>query len=171
MATLAAKAGRQPVDFKALSSSLIHSPSTLARRATRKAIMALEVHSRRPYRHAPRPRLGAPRRLWRPSLGNDHRVFRVEHRGLYGVHLPWPWERPVRPPWLGIIQVTNPILRIRSITHYYVCNKPSMRRTEVARRGARQGEPPVCGSSTREDTRGADCGRVGMAEGRPMRAV
>ena len=36
----------------------------------------------RPYGHAPRPRLGAPRRLWRPSLGDDHRVLRLEHREL-----------------------------------------------------------------------------------------
>ena len=44
----------------------IHSPSTLARRATRKAVLAFEVHSRRPYGHImPRGRAaveGAPPR-------------------------------------------------------------------------------------------------------------
>ena len=29
-----------------------------------KAALTLKVHARRPYGHAPRTRLGAPRRLW-----------------------------------------------------------------------------------------------------------
>ena len=42
----AAKAEKRPVDFKAMPSSLIHSPSNLAGRAATKAVLALEVHSR-----------------------------------------------------------------------------------------------------------------------------
>ena len=56
VATLAAKAGRQPVDFKAVPSSHIHPSSTMARGATRKAVPALDVRSRRPHGYAPRPR-------------------------------------------------------------------------------------------------------------------
>ena len=54
----------------------------MARRATRKAVLALEVHSRRPYGHAPEAAVGcsAAAVRWRPSLGDDHRVFSLEHR-------------------------------------------------------------------------------------------
>ena len=44
------------MDIKAVPSRPIHSPSTMARGATRKAVLALEVRSHELHVHAPRPR-------------------------------------------------------------------------------------------------------------------
>ena len=52
----------------------------------------------------------------RPNLGDDHRVrssFKAgTSRTIRGPPPLWPWERSVRPPWLGIIEVSNPFLII-----------------------------------------------------------
>ena len=80
--------------------------------------MALVMRSRELHGHAPRRRVGcsvaAPWRLWRPRLRDNHQVLRLEHRELYVGHLPRPWGRSERRPWLDITKVNNPVRSTRA---------------------------------------------------------
>ena len=98
VAALVTKSERLPPNIMVVPSISMHPPPTLAGRPTGKAVLALLVRSRRLDGHAPWPRSGARRRLWRPKLRDDRRVLRLDHRVLCLIHLPWPWGQWERPP-------------------------------------------------------------------------
>ena len=98
VAALVTKSERLPPNIMVVPSISMHPPPTLAGRPTGKAVLALLVRSRRLHGHAPWPRSGARRRLWRQKLRDDLRVLWLDHRVLCLFHLPWSWEQWERPP-------------------------------------------------------------------------
>ena len=98
VAAIEAEPGRCWPVFKASLRSSIHPPPTLARGQPRKSVLALLVRSRRLHGHAPWPRSGARRRLWRQKLRDNLRFLWLDHRVLCLFHLPWPWGQWEKPP-------------------------------------------------------------------------